>query len=84
MPETCSGRFRTSGMTQSKTYLCLLKFHQVFDWLLTFDLEVAFVWGSKWNFGKIMFFLNRYNTFAEIGLAYVREFFSFIWRAHSS
>ena len=31
--------------------------------------KVFYVWGSKWSFGKIIFFLNRYSPFIDSTLS---------------
>lgn len=36
--------------------------------LFTF-LQIAFVWPSRWSFGKVMFFLNRYSPIIDTILA---------------
>jgi hypothetical protein len=38
---------------------------QVYDYLLTFEDEVEFMWEGRWNVLKIVFFLNRYLPFAD-------------------
>ncbi|KAF8584982.1 hypothetical protein K439DRAFT_1095261 [Ramaria rubella] len=40
-----------------------------FEYLLTLDREIFYVWGSKWSLGKIIFFLNRYGPVADTVLA---------------
>ncbi|KAJ8689065.1 hypothetical protein PTI98_013129 [Pleurotus ostreatus] len=37
----------------------------VYDFLCTFDQEVAYVWSSPWTFGSSLFFLNRYLPFVD-------------------
>jgi hypothetical protein len=39
---------------------------QVYDYLITFDDEITYVWSSKWNVGKILFLLVRYPVFLDI------------------
>ncbi|KAF7762246.1 hypothetical protein Agabi119p4_8839 [Agaricus bisporus var. burnettii] len=34
----------------------------IFDYLLTLDLEIKFIWKSKFNLMKMMYFINRYTT----------------------
>ncbi|KAG2014256.1 hypothetical protein CC2G_011091 [Coprinopsis cinerea AmutBmut pab1-1] len=38
----------------------------VYDYLLTFDLEIEFVWKSRWNAVKVLFLLTRYLPFLEL------------------
>ncbi|EKM78490.1 hypothetical protein AGABI1DRAFT_107656 [Agaricus bisporus var. burnettii JB137-S8] len=35
---------------------------RIFDYLLTLDLEIKFIWKSKFNLMKMMYFINRYTT----------------------
>ncbi|KAL4255617.1 hypothetical protein AB1N83_012682, partial [Pleurotus pulmonarius] len=37
----------------------------VYDFLCTFDQEVAYVWSAPWTFGSVLFFLNRYLPFVD-------------------
>ncbi|KZS93846.1 hypothetical protein SISNIDRAFT_454291, partial [Sistotremastrum niveocremeum HHB9708] len=32
----------------------------IYDWLLTFDREVEYIWKENWNVGKVLYILNRY------------------------
>ena len=36
------------------------------DYILTFDMEVDFVWKSKWNFMKGLYLLQRYLPFTQL------------------
>jgi hypothetical protein len=38
----------------------------LWDYILTFEMEVDLVWKSKWNFVKGLYFLQRYLPFVEI------------------
>ncbi|KAJ7020190.1 hypothetical protein C8F04DRAFT_1145198 [Mycena alexandri] len=40
----------------------------VFEYLLTFNLEVTLVWPSTWSTSKVLFVLSRYLPFLEIPL----------------
>ena len=51
-----------------KTDLCL----QVYDYLLTFEREVALVWFTKWNITKLLFFIARYTAFADVIMVFYR------------
>ncbi|KAH7333581.1 hypothetical protein B0J17DRAFT_709213 [Rhizoctonia solani] len=31
----------------------------VYDWALNFDLEVAFIWGHTWSWGRVIYHTNR-------------------------
>ncbi|KAF8867561.1 hypothetical protein BD779DRAFT_136891 [Infundibulicybe gibba] len=37
----------------------------VYDWFLTIDSELAFIWDPKWNLGTLLYFLTRYPTFID-------------------
>ena len=36
------------------------------DYILTFDMEVDFVWKSKWNFMKGLYLFQRYLPFTQL------------------
>ena len=38
----------------------------LWDYILTFEMEVDLVWKSKWNFMKGLYFIQRYLPFVEI------------------
>jgi len=38
----------------------------LWDYTLTFDMEVHFVWKSKWNFMKGLYLFQRYLPFAHL------------------
>ena len=40
----------------------------VWDYILTFQMEVDLVWKSKWNFMKGVYFLQRYLPFIDTAL----------------
>ncbi|KAF8496292.1 hypothetical protein JB92DRAFT_3126175 [Gautieria morchelliformis] len=45
--------------------------NQIYDYLLTFKLELELVWGTPWNVGKILYMLTRYSVFVDsLMLAY--------------
>ncbi|KIJ47922.1 hypothetical protein M422DRAFT_248504 [Sphaerobolus stellatus SS14] len=50
--------------------LCFL----LYDWVLTFDAEVTYVWKSRWSFGKFLFLFNRYGGIIECGFDIIAEF----------
>lgn len=31
----------------------------LYDWLISLDLECAFIWGRKWTWGRLIYHLNR-------------------------
>jgi hypothetical protein len=38
----------------------------IWDYILTFEMEVDHVWKSKWNFMKGLYLLQRYLPFIDI------------------
>ena len=40
----------------------------IWDYILTFDMEVDFVWKSKWNFMKGLYLFQRYLPFTQLVL----------------
>ncbi|KAJ7836385.1 hypothetical protein B0H14DRAFT_1124585 [Mycena olivaceomarginata] len=40
----------------------------VFDYALTFSLEVSLIWKSKWSLPKVLFILSRYSTIFDVPL----------------
>ncbi|KAJ6570130.1 hypothetical protein DFH09DRAFT_1313334 [Mycena vulgaris] len=40
----------------------------VFDYLLSLELEISLVWGSKWTLSKIFYMLARYPPFIDVPL----------------
>ncbi|KAF8726106.1 hypothetical protein AX14_008059 [Amanita brunnescens Koide BX004] len=45
----------------------------VYDYLLTLDLEVAYVWGSKWSFVKVLYLLVRYMPFVSMSVVFMLD-----------
>ncbi|KAF8140785.1 hypothetical protein K438DRAFT_1879334 [Mycena galopus ATCC 62051] len=41
----------------------------VFDYALTFNLEVSLIWGSKWSLPKVLFLISRYSPVFDVPLA---------------
>ena len=41
---------------------------KVYDYLLTFPLEISFVWPARWTAIKVLFLLTRYMPFVDGGL----------------
>ncbi|KAF8633160.1 hypothetical protein AX17_004661 [Amanita inopinata Kibby_2008] len=39
-----------------------------FDYFLTLDLEVAFIWGSKWSFIKLLYLIVRYMPMTTLSI----------------
>ncbi|KAF8873948.1 hypothetical protein BD779DRAFT_1568386, partial [Infundibulicybe gibba] len=37
----------------------------IYDWFLTIDSELAFIWDPKWNLGTLLYFLTRYPAFID-------------------
>ncbi|KAK2461167.1 hypothetical protein APHAL10511_006694 [Amanita phalloides] len=45
----------------------------VFDYSLTLDLEVAYVWGSKWSFVKVEYMIIRYMPFISLSSVFMLD-----------
>ena len=46
----------------------------IWDYILTFRMEVDLVWKSKWNFMKGLYLFQRYLPFIDtIGLVFYRK-----------
>ncbi|KAJ7809689.1 hypothetical protein B0H14DRAFT_1496224 [Mycena olivaceomarginata] len=53
----------------------------VFDYALTFSLEVSLIWKSKWSLPKVLFILSRYSTIFDVPLVlYCKLDLSMEWR----
>ncbi|KAF8873952.1 hypothetical protein BD779DRAFT_1568403 [Infundibulicybe gibba] len=37
----------------------------IYDWFLTIDSELTFIWNPKWNLGTLLYFFTRYPTFID-------------------
>ncbi|KAH8831921.1 hypothetical protein DL96DRAFT_1678207 [Flagelloscypha sp. PMI_526] len=44
----------------------------VWDWLITLKAEILLVWPSRWTLGKVLFFLTRYMSFADVLMSIAR------------
>ncbi|KAF9441300.1 hypothetical protein P691DRAFT_766460 [Macrolepiota fuliginosa MF-IS2] len=42
---------------------------QVLEWLLTFEMEVSFIWPAPWTTMKVLYLLGRYMPFIDVTLA---------------
>ncbi|KAF9448155.1 hypothetical protein P691DRAFT_775627 [Macrolepiota fuliginosa MF-IS2] len=45
-----------------------------FDWLLTFNMEFALIWNTKWNWTKILYLITRYMPFVDTSLVTYHQF----------
>ncbi|KAF8348525.1 hypothetical protein F5887DRAFT_950459 [Amanita rubescens] len=45
----------------------------VYDYLLTFDLEVNYVWGSRWTFVKLLYLVVRYMPFVTMASVFLLD-----------
>ncbi|KAF9443566.1 hypothetical protein P691DRAFT_778802 [Macrolepiota fuliginosa MF-IS2] len=41
----------------------------IFDWLLTFEMEVSHIWQAPWNRMKVLYILSRYMPFIDVTAA---------------
>ncbi|KAF8134186.1 hypothetical protein K438DRAFT_1883386, partial [Mycena galopus ATCC 62051] len=55
-------------MDQDNTIAQYYQIVRVFDYALTFNLEVSLIWGSKWSLPKVLFFLSRYSPVFDVPL----------------
>ncbi|KAI0343915.1 hypothetical protein BDW22DRAFT_1427583 [Trametopsis cervina] len=46
----------------------------VFDWLLMFPEEVAYIWKSQWSYSKVLYLWARYSTIADTTLGLLSHF----------
>ncbi|PFH47304.1 hypothetical protein AMATHDRAFT_6910 [Amanita thiersii Skay4041] len=44
------------------------------DYFLTFEIEVSLIWGSSWNWTKVLFILTRYLPFIDVPIALYHQF----------
>ncbi|KAH8828985.1 hypothetical protein DL96DRAFT_1814276 [Flagelloscypha sp. PMI_526] len=45
----------------------------VYDWILTLEKEIAFVWPSKWSLGKTLYFLTKYPAIVDAFISISRR-----------
>lgn len=45
---------------------------EVYEWLITLDMEVQYVWGSRWNLTKVVYLINRYLVIVDFVINYFR------------
>ncbi|KAF9054225.1 hypothetical protein BJ165DRAFT_1437025 [Panaeolus papilionaceus] len=51
---------------QALRYICVSStVILVYDTILTLDLEIAYVWRSRWSLMKFLYFLTRYSAFID-------------------
>jgi hypothetical protein len=61
--QVCHWRSNYSILTLATVIACTMF---LWDYILTFEMEVDFVWKSKWNFMKCLYLFQRYLPFVEI------------------
>ena len=49
-------------------------FLQLYDYTLTFEYEVKYMWRSKCSLVKVLFFIVRYSPFADTSLVLYRAY----------
>lgn len=47
---------------------------KIFDWFLTLDMEVFYIWQAPWNVMKGLYLLARYMPCIELALAMICRF----------
>jgi hypothetical protein len=45
----------------------------IWDYILTFRMEVDLVWKSKWTFMKALYLVQRYLPFIDMGIVVYRR-----------
>jgi len=56
----------TSSLTATRYSTFASLTFLVYDYVLTFDAEIEFVWHRSWSFGKVLFLFNRYFGLAVL------------------
>ncbi|CAE6432104.1 unnamed protein product [Rhizoctonia solani] len=57
------------GQQQIAKYLAVVSITLlVYDWVLNLDLEVAFIWGHSWSWGRVIYHTNRVWPIALLGI----------------
>ncbi|KAF9443562.1 hypothetical protein P691DRAFT_778801 [Macrolepiota fuliginosa MF-IS2] len=46
----------------------------IFDWLLTFEMEVSYIWQAPWNMMKVLYLFSRYLAFIDVTVAIIFGF----------
>ncbi|KAF9000998.1 hypothetical protein BDQ17DRAFT_1410107 [Cyathus striatus] len=46
----------------------------IFEYIITFELEVKFIWKSPWTFGKVLYLAVRYIPFIDGSINILRRF----------
>ncbi|KAJ7627436.1 hypothetical protein FB45DRAFT_60813 [Roridomyces roridus] len=54
--------------------LCACVVILAYDWICTFDQELAYVWSRPFSLGTVIFALNRYLPFIDIPVAFFAKF----------
>ncbi|KAF7367474.1 hypothetical protein MSAN_00810300 [Mycena sanguinolenta] len=55
-------------MDEDNTIIYYYQVVRVFDYALTFNLEISLIWRSKWTLPKFLFLLSRYSTVFDVPL----------------
>ncbi|KAF8987009.1 hypothetical protein BDQ17DRAFT_1258996, partial [Cyathus striatus] len=50
----------------------------VYDYLLTFDLEVNFIWNALWSTLKVLYMLTQYLPFLDTMIAMTGTYLSLL------
>ncbi|KAF8995033.1 hypothetical protein BDQ17DRAFT_1366088 [Cyathus striatus] len=57
-----------SGILTAVGYINHLGIYEV---CLTLNMEISFIWGSRWSLMKVLYLLTRYLTFVDVSLSVV-------------
>ena len=61
--QVCYQRSNYAVLTLATVMACMM---YLWDYLLTFGMEVDLVWKSKWNFMKGLYLFQRYLSFTDL------------------
>ncbi|KAJ7301165.1 hypothetical protein DFH08DRAFT_1090329 [Mycena albidolilacea] len=68
-PESMAADIQSAFLLQQVKYMHVASITiLVFDYLLSLNLEVSLVWGTKWSLTKIFYVLARYPPFIDVPL----------------
>ncbi|KAF9000879.1 hypothetical protein BDQ17DRAFT_1245046, partial [Cyathus striatus] len=50
----------------------------IYEYIITLDSEIKFIWGSHWGIVRILYMLTRYLPFTDTSLIMFRLLFSYL------
>ncbi|KAF8990281.1 hypothetical protein BDQ17DRAFT_1472042 [Cyathus striatus] len=54
----------------------------LYEYFITFPLEVKYIWNAPWGFIKIVYFITRYLPFSDTSLVLLRHFYPHLSAKH--